>query len=375
MGMEFANVYFTSREKSRIHQIFFNNLLIWIFSVILISNIALLLRFWILSNFIKGFNVTYYSIGVCIFPFLLWLGFAQTLMQGLEKFRDFNVLRISEPASRLIFLSVFLLIFHWGINGGIAALIIAYIVAACVSVLIIIKYLSKKISYNHDLFKESIKYGIKGQIGIFFQFFNYRLDMFFVNYFLDISAVGIYTVSVAIGEILWHIPNSIVLTLFPKVSPKDTPSANEFTSKVCRNSLSIMLILAFLIAILGYIFIPLLYGSRFHGAILPLMILLPGIIALGLVKLLSGHLHGRGKPHFGSIATIVSLVITIMLDVVLIPIYGVMGAALATTCAYFTSLVVIVWFFARESGLKLKEYLLPSTEFIHIIRKRIANNR
>lgn len=134
-----------------------------------------------------------------------------------------------------------------------------------------------------------------------------------------------------------------------------------------------MLILALLIGIMGFVFIPLLYGSRFRGAILPLIVLLPGIIALGLVKLLSGHLHGRGKPHFGSIATIVSLVITIVLDIVLIPAYGVVGAALATTCAYITSLIVIIWFFTRESGLKVREYLMPSVEFIHVIRKRISS--
>jgi len=338
---------------------------------VIISIIALLLRSWILENFIKEFNTTYYIIGICIFPFLLCLGYGQTLLQGLEKFREFNILRISEPSSRLIFLIIFLLFLNMGVNGGIAAVLIAYVFAVCVSILMVKKFVIKKISYNNKLLARSIKYGIKGQIGIFFQFFNYRLDMFFVNYFLDISAVGIYTVSVAIGEILWHVPNSIVLTLFPKVSPKATPSANEFTSKICRNSLSIMLILAVLIGVLGYIFIPLLYGSRFRSAILPLIVLLPGIIALGLVKLLSGHLHGRGKPHFGSIATVVSLVITIVLDIVLIPAYGVMGAALATTFAYITSLIVIIWFFSRESGLKFREYLLPSAEFVHIIRKRI----
>ena len=373
MGMEFANVYFTSRERDKLPQILLNNILIWIFSVISISIIALILRPWILGNFIKGFNASYYSIGVCIFPFLLWLGYGQTLLQGLEKFKEFNILRVSEPGSRLVWLAIFLLLFHMGVHGGIAALLAGYTFAVCVSILMIKKFVSEKISYNGRLLARSIKYGIKGQVGIFFQFFNYRLDMFFVNYFLDISAVGIYTVSVAIGEILWHIPNSIVLTLFPRVSPKDTPSANEFTSKICRNSLSIMLILALLIGIMGFVFIPLLYGSRFRGAILPLIVLLPGIIALGLVKLLSGHLHGRGKPHFGSIATIVSLVITIVLDIVLIPAYGVVGAALATTCAYITSLIVIIWFFTRESGLKVREYLMPSVEFIHVIRKRISS--
>ena len=102
-------------------------------------------------------------------------------------------------------------------------------------------------------------------------------------------------------------------------------------------------------------------------------VLLPGVFGFGLVKILTGYLHGRGKPHYGSIITICSLVLTLFFDLILIPRYAVVGAALATTLAYSFSLILTIYFFTKESGLKLKMFLIPDFKYVILLYRRFRH--
>lgn len=375
LGVEFANVYFTSRDKTSLRKIFANNIFVWISSGLMLAMVALLTKNVILYKFLPNFDEVYYNYAIIIFPFVLWLSFAQSIFQGLEKFKQFNLLKLSAPIAKLIILTVLVIILKLEMRGAILALTLSCVLAATFSFFLLSRFTSPKFPINKELLKANIKYGLKGQIGLFFQFFNYRIDMFVVNYFLGLSAVGFYSISVAIAEILWHIPNSIAATLFPRVSAKNKFSANEFTCKVNRNSISIMLLAALLLAISSIFLIPIVYGNRFSTSILPLQILLPGVIAFGLVKILTSHLQGQGKPHYGSIVTICTLVLTLIFDFLLIPKMGITGAALATTIAYVFSLILTVFFFAKETKLKLQAFLIPDFSVILSYLARMYNER
>ena len=195
--------------------------------------------------------------------------------------------------------------------------------------------------------------------------------MFLVSYYLSIREVGLYALSVVIAELLWYIPNSISITLFPKVSAKDRSSANEFTRRVSRALITIMLIAGSIICLIAPVLIRIFYGEQFTESVIPLRILLPGIIAFGMVKILTGHLHGRGKPQYGSIVTVCSLLLTILFDLLLIPRFGIIGAALATTFAYLFSLILTLFFFINMTGLSLKEILIPDFNVVYFVVQRI----
>ncbi len=359
IGIEFANVYYTSKNRRKIAEIFSNNICIWIISTSSIILLGLLLKDWIIHTILPNLDPAFFNFALLIFPLLLWLSFAHSMFQGLEKFREFNLLKMAEPLIKLAAIIVFVVILNMGLHGGVLSITLTYLLPTLLSVFLLLKLIKTKLRANRILLSESIKYGLKGQIGIFFQFFNYRLDVFLVNYFLDISAVGFYTVSVTLAELLWHIPNSVSLTLFPSVSARDEESAGKFTCRITRVSISVMLIGAIILGILSIYLIPSLYGERFSASILPLQILLPGVIAFGLVKILTGYLHGRGKPLYASIVTICSLVLTLIFDFLLIPQLGIIGAALATTIAYGFSLILTIYFFLKTSGLKLYNLLVP----------------
>jgi O-antigen/teichoic acid export membrane protein len=182
--------------------------------------------------------------------------------------------------------------------------------------------------------RSTLFFGLKGQIGNILQFFNYRLDLFIVNYFLGPRDVGIYSVSVGLAELLWHFPNAVSFVIFPKAANTRPELLNNFTQRVLRITLGFTAAGAIGLLFLGKPIISIIYSSAFLAAYAPMLALLPGVVLLGGAKVLSNEIAGRGNPQYNSINAGLALVITVVLDLLLIPQYGVLGAALASSIAY-----------------------------------------
>jgi len=197
--------------------------------------------------------------------------------------------------------------------------------------------LNLKSHLNKNLFKGSAKYGLKCYFGNLAQFLNYRLDMFLVAIFLTPIAVGFYSISVGIAEKLWMLPGSIATVLFSKISSLKDVEANNITSRVARHTFFIIFVISLFLAILAKPLIKILFGSAFLPSLAPLLILLPGVIALGGAKTLTADLAGRGRPEVGTIASFISLAVNVPLNLWLIPKWGISGAAFASSIAYIFS--------------------------------------
>jgi len=108
--------------------------------------------------------------------------------------------------------------------------------------------------------------------------------------------------------------------------------------------------------------IPWVYGEQFHPAITPFQWLLPGIIGMSVSKIISADLSGRGKPHYPTYISLIALGVTICLDILLIPSFSIIGAAVASTIAYWASGLLSIYWFSRETQTPWREMLLPRKE-------------
>jgi O-antigen/teichoic acid export membrane protein len=79
-------------------------------------------------------------------------------------------------------------------------------------------------------------------------------------------------------------------------------------------------------------------------------VLLAGMLLAGASGVASAYLYGRGSPGLNSIVLGIGLVITVILDLVLIPRFGALGAAAASTAAYLGTDCVLVGLLLRLSG-------------------------
>jgi O-antigen/teichoic acid export membrane protein len=78
---------------------------------------------------------------------------------------------------------------------------------------------------------------------------------------------------------------------------------------------------AAIVALLLLVAVPLLYGQKFHESIGLGFVLLPGVLLLGIGKILSSAIAGRGYPRYALYASAISMPLTLALYFALIPIF------------------------------------------------------
>src|SRR5439155_6336493 len=100
-------------------------------------------------------------------------------------------------------------------------------------------------------------------------------------------------------------------------------------------------------ALLAPVVLPMAYGGDFRASAAPSYVLLAGLSGGVASGIASAYLAGVGRPGLGSAAIGAGLVVTVVLDLLLIPRWHVMGAAVASSFAYLTTATVLVALFRR----------------------------
>jgi len=172
--------------------------------------------------------------------------------------------------------------------------------------------------------------------------------------------LGIYTVAVGFAELILNIPQILSRVVLSFASEAKDKQGWLLAAHGARLGLLVMGCLVIPMAIFMEPLIHVLYSARFGAAMLPCLVLLPGVVALGFAIILANGLMGYGKVIEWTKAVTFGCAATILLDLLLIPHFGVLGASIASTLAYGT----VAWYslqaFVMSSGLSPRELMLPS---------------
>lgn len=246
--------------------------------------------------------------------------------------------------------------------------------AAAVAALLLGSYALKRkgtfsgISFQWPVFRRMASFGLRQHVGTAAQLLNYRADMFIAAALLSPYQVGLYSVSLAMAEMLWHLPNAVSQVLYPKTAGSTKGDADRFTPDVARHVFFITLLPAAALWAAAAPLTGLLFGRDFLPAAVPIKLLLPGAVLLSVSKVLGSHLSSRGYPQYNSTASSVSLVSSVTLCLLLIPRWGLAGAAAATSISYLANLTVMFYFFRKVSGCSPAEIFLPQKNDIRFYR-------
>ena len=164
------------------------------------------------------------------------------------------------------------------------------------------------------------------------QFLVYRIDFWILHYFHGETELGLYALAVRIGQTFWILPGLLATVILPHLTSVNFD--RSILERIIRITNTVNLVLALLLAIISRFFIPWIFGESFSGAVLPFIILLPGVLFVSMHTLLAAYFAGKNKVSYNLQASIFSLVLITILDFLLIPSMGKTGAALASTIAY-----------------------------------------
>jgi O-antigen/teichoic acid export membrane protein len=185
-------------------------------------------------------------------------------------------------------------------------------------------------------------YGVRAELNSITLLLNGRLDFIIVTVLVGPAALGIYAVASRVAEMLRLPSLAINYVLYPAFARQDRRAAAAKARAAIRRTWWIPASLAVAVAAVAPVALPLVYGRAFREAVVPAWILLAGLSGGAVYGVLSAFLSGVGRPGLTSIAQAVGLMVTVTLDLTLIPQLGIVGAATASTFAYLTTTCVLI---------------------------------
>jgi stage V sporulation protein B len=294
-------------------------------------------------------------------------GYWRAILAGLQRFVLGATLDI---VVRLLLLITSIIVLWWAGSdydtaavGVIAGLILVNFIALCMTSVIVWPLLNS--SVHSSRFDDVARYSISAYGANLVQFANYRLDVFLVAFYVGIREVALYTMAVNIAQLLWLPSSALQTVLFPRLASffnADQRAAEA--AQVMRLILFVTILGALIMGILAPWGMTLLFGIRYSSSIFPFWLLLPGITTFCVANVLCGYLAAIGKPQLNLLISLSGLFVTLSLDFALVPHWGMIGAAIASSTSYFVSAAFALYFFKRESGYQVTRTLLLTFEDI-----------
>ena len=171
-----------------------------------------------------------------------------------------------------------------------------------------------------------------------------RLDQILLGWLGTTTAVGLYSIGVSLSEGLLLATTAVGLVVF--IDSAKGERATPFKRKLGLTVLASCVAAAVLALVAGPL-VQLLFGDRYAAAAALTRILVVGTPGLVITRLVTNRLAGGGRPGTASIYALVTLGVTVVLDVILIPSHGATGAAWASAVGYnaggLTAVLTLRW--------------------------------
>jgi O-antigen/teichoic acid export membrane protein len=364
LGIGTSAVYYANLNVFSLHSIVKTNGLLGLaLSGISIIGGSIIILFFS-DVFFNGVSKEYLFLILFVTPIMFLNIVLQTIFQGKQDFKSFNAVLLGGQFVNLLIAFIGLYIFSFGMEAA----ILSYIIGQTVSFIFILILLKKKHrvqlkkgKLDKTYIGKALNFGLKSHISNILAFLNYRSDILLLSFFLNPAAVGLYTVAVNIVERLWIISNSISTVLFPKIASLDNDETkNQLTAFISRQSFIITIVISIFLVFISEPIILLLFGEEYRKSVPVLLWLLPGIISGSVSKIIANDFAGRGKPELNLYVSIVTVSINILLNIILIPRFGMIATAFASSATYTLNLIVKLFIFKRITHYSIKEFTLFS---------------
>ena len=170
-------------------------------------------------------------------------------------------------------------------------------------------------------------------LGMIFSVLYFRLDIIMLQFMTDEKVVGFYSAAYKLFEVSIVFPTSIMLVLFPTLVEEYHSNHPQF-KKSSIKALGIFSLVGGGIALTLWAFsrwiIAIIFGDEFFPSIAVLEVLSGAIFLYFLNFLLSNILISSGRESINTWNLVGATVANIVLNLILIPQYGAIGAAWST---------------------------------------------
>jgi len=350
MGVAQANVYYIRRRGASVTTVASNSLVLSITISVLLLAVCYIGQDWFITPFTKGARRTYVMLALTAVPFVFIESYFLSILQAAENFRAYNLQSVYKAVFSFVTIAVALLVLHGRLWAALLSQMLVIAGANCWLLYQVRQVAPFGLRWDAAVGRGTLAFGAKSYLQTLAAHLHYRIDVYLIAYFLNPAEVAFYSIAVNMTSPILQIPDAIGTVIFPKLAGSSDVDAHARTAVTCRHTLFATILAAIFYAGVGSQALTILYGNRYAPAILPMLLMLPGIIMISLYQILTRNFTSRNRQQVNIVAAALALGVNVTLNLLLIPRLGIAGAALATAVSYTLAALLLLFVFVRESG-------------------------
>lgn len=192
-----------------------------------------------------------------------------------------------------------------------------------------------------------------------------NVDTTMLGFIKGSEEVGYYSAAVKVKQILVSVVTSLGVVLLPRLSYYVEQNREEEFKRLTKKALNFVIVLSFPLVVyfilMSHQAILFLSGPEFLPAMLPMQLIMPTVLFIGLSNLMGIQiLVPTHREKLVVYSTMIGALVDILINSVGIPFFGAAGAAFAGMIAEFSVVMVQILF--------LKDFIIPLLKEIQFIK-------
>ena len=351
--IKFIPEFLVRKEYDKINISIIQTTLIWIANSTIILIISILLSNYLAVNYFRNSDANLLLIIISA-SFLLFSidSILSYVFQGFQRMGIFSSVDFTRSTSYLIITALGFILFP----GSIFVPAWAYFITPFILVLIYFPILKIKVFpklkivkfFDIPLLKKMVYFGVPVTVISFSSLFFQQSSILLLTYFGTLKDVALLNVALPTSSLAVAFSSAIAHVIFPLSSELWTRNykdkLREGTMLLYKYSFIIIIPVCLVLFSFPRLIVDLLFGSKYLDAASSLMVLAIGAIFLNIANINFNILAGIGRTKEPLKITIIMVVVSVILNILLIPIFGVLGSALAISISYFLAMILSLFF-------------------------------
>jgi stage V sporulation protein B len=367
LGLPYAVLFFASKREARRGPLLGNSLA-WggLLAIVFVPGFALLAA-PLANAFSKGVGDAAWVLGGVLVPLMFLDWSIHNQLFGKLRFGLLNLLLVVSRLVSLAGIVVLVGILDLGVPGALSASIAAALFMIVSSLAVVLRDVRPQVDWA--LFSRMLSYGTRVMTGSIFGIATYRVDLLVLQFYVPLSDVGYYVVAQLVAELATTAASAFQtsLTTLSSRYESDVRQA-DVTVSALRHHGTLTALAICANVVIGTLVILFAYGPEFRPALVPMLILLPGMWFLANATVVAGDLRGRGRPGLTSVLGGLTAAVMVTLDFALIPPLGVNGAAIASLLAYAFYGLLSLAALSRVVDVPVRTLVVPTRSEVDVYR-------
>jgi O-antigen/teichoic acid export membrane protein len=264
---------------------------------------------------------------------------------------NFVLINAGKALVQVLFSLILVILFNMGVLGRYYGSLIANVIFLIIYILII--YRNAILNLNLPQIKKGLLFSLPLVPSTFLHIIINVADRIILERYVTLAALGIYSVSYTLGIVLQIFAYSSYLAFEPIIFSKiGKVDFSQTVIKIRRYYLYVIFCLSFLYALFSKEILYMMASSKFSSGYKVIPIIILSTIFLSENYLFGTILIGIKKTKISLILNLIGAVINVIVNLLLIPIIGIYGAAISTLASYLVMFYLFYFYLNKHMGMK-----------------------